>query len=886
MTQITHIAALRLVLLFGFLLIRPGIAGATEPSAEAPPEPSTGLEERAQALRTCRALWALSDLRVQDRRFAYEICELDALGKLDEGGEELEPERKNLRKKRIARAESIARGLAPRGNWQLITFTKLVVKKLQKPGSGTQSDVGTSGDGEIGPELETAVQRAREKASRHPRTPLELPSDGTGLVPVVVASEKAPVLVAGPDGSIVRTRSKKIGNQTYHMGLVPRGERYTVGIPSDDGRTVLGDTATYPVLLRTSGVETRCLDLDVAVDRRATLLLDGQVVEPGLHTILPGVHQVTLLGGRTRDGFPVQIEEELSSDAFHRRASAGYCTTWRADLRSSKTVTLTPVHDVDDACKEAAAGTEQLWSSAAAFLRDRERATGLYFRDMRSVAQAVDHLGRLRDALSAGAGQPIGATRLSAATDVQIGTAAKELWRQGVAAVVSLDLQCSAGHGEVPPSYTIVARSVDVNTAFTGVKDPVTGASLRKLANFESETVKDAAEINRAMRRTVSRLLGLPYLRFSDDGDRHFFHSRIDVLLEVVPPTRGAVSELPVVVSSYELADKDAAAICKPLESTGRIAGREPSSYALGRPVKGLQVVPLQSSTARGGRTRSYTVELRPRSAGTLLLRARLGKGDAPLDQVFRCVRVESPRHVVWGAVSAGIIELGTQQPFEDDKPLRGPFANVYSQVRVGANQYLDLTASALFFGGYIGYANVRRSTDTLLSWEDFTPGDGEEGEDPSVSPHAEDDGTVSLSWWRHGLQLGPTLGFDGSWCRLFRRNCGVGSRRIEGSVMASLGMDIGFVQTNGVPESLMELREVSPSRNVLVDVDLVAGLEVGLGYHFRGIHKLILLFGLYVPGLDDGIVSGVGAKERSTSSVRYDFDLVFTVGVRMGWDI
>ncbi|MCP4680261.1 MAG: hypothetical protein GY854_33170 [Deltaproteobacteria bacterium] len=903
--------------------------------------------------KDCRAAWALSSLRVGQRAFIQDMCS----GKLAEGRrlDHIAEEERRLYRGKL---DGIAKRLSAAGGWQLAAFYQLipkcVIKHFAKRAHSEEEEAILKTEDAIQNTLKTLraglaekdkykdlkeeIQKRVEGSLNNNRT-LTLTSiwrrsddkpekrlhaclsdegsssfleDLQSYYPVSLISDspkRKPVVYSGfPLRRMPITEEPiPIENQFLYLSVLRRNEPYVINLRrgATDYPIIETGHGTKPITLpKELSKEPVCLDLDLAVDPGAIVLIDGAVIKDRSGPLLlpHQDHTVTVMQ-KTPKGWAVQHEETVESPLYKYRLQ---CHRLRFDLRSSRAITLTRIK-VEETCDLSAASPGMLWGEAALYLKENEAYIGMRFRDLRTVANMVKYLSSLQHALTSNTNKPkFGAPRGSAATDSLIEKAAHELWRQGIGKVVSLELQCPPARVDSQQDkkwwkrqavkdnvrYSLLGWSVDINKLYNEIKDPIKGADLRHLVTMQNETVDEPPQLERATRRVVARLVGIPYLRFITSRRPRQFHERIELFLEHVRGQQGRPQ--PIHLDAYQFAHHEDDSTCDLLERTGRLAGRVPTKQSLGPAADVLHVTGGEGAQASGAAVRSYMVEIRPRRSGTILVKAALGPKNNPVDTVYRCVTVKPTLATIWARVGFGLRGVRDSRQPGGEKPdsWQTPYTSTYAGAHVGWGVYLDQLRAAWLLGSYVGTTTAVRAIKGPLSW-DYLPNAEEvsesngEGTLENIELDFNRDGSLNLAWDRQSLDFGLSVAYQGSICRLFALSCGVYSRSIDLFIGVDIGLNLGFIEMNRQLRNLLALNGREVSEDPKFDVDFDAAVHLGLGYHATNRLNLNILFGILLPALDDYAEVVIGKRaEGIMQTISFDFAVVPNLSIRVGYDI
>jgi len=735
--------------------------------------------------------------------------------------------------------------------------------------------------------------------------------------------EDRPLVSAGqpPRSMPVSASPLPLGDHHVYLSFVLRNEPYLVEVPlAGTGVPWLqADVGRLPLPAPTSRPAAHgCLDVQYVLDETdaVEVLLEGLPLcdLPGPVRVPRGDRALTVLR-QTSKGWTVVHRDDVTEEAL---PTSLRCAPVVADLRASRALTLAPLR-IEPACVEGGMSPGELWGEAARFLDGP--AVRAPFRDMRTVGETMRYLEYLQSALQRGGATPIGEAAGRPDAGARLASLASELWRQGIGKVVTLDVSCPRPRGDQPALPFLLARSVDVELMYGQVRDRVAGAALSRLVRSESEAVREPAELLRAVRRVLARLLDLPYLRFA--GERRAWRRMddIEIPLEHVAP-RGRRPAGRVEVKAHDVSGRAGRGLCRTVERTGRIAGHPPSEVlrvpapilAVGRQPAGPTPPGSRSrddssvewSYAPGGEEPAsrdggsgeglepasqelHEVELKPWQAGTTLLEARLlAAGEdgeyVPYDEAYRCVAVPPTPWLFWAKYTLGMRGVRGLDSLDEGLLLDPvPHTTSYSGLRLGVSRHINPVRNWQW-GVYLGFLNAVRSLPGPPSWDDLAAAEeGPGGDEAAEALDFGGDGALELLWVRQSLDLGVAVGYEGPVCRMLRWACGGAVRRITVSLGAELGLDFGLLSTKRVPRRLEHFLG-GRSDEQFIDLDSSFGLQAGAGYYVTSSTKVELLLALLLPGLDDYVAVLLREDSPITRRITYDFAVVPAVGLRVGY--
>lgn len=561
-----------------------------------------------------------------------------------------------------------------------------------------------------------------------------------------------------------------------------------------------------------------CVSLDVRLDPRAQLFVDGAVVprdDRGVSRVVAVTrqdHEIVVLECPDDDRpCHVRYREELAAAALQRHTN--HCLPVRLDLVSNDQQTVT-VLDVTEGerCREApllSDGLRQAANDHLSFGIPRERYV---FRDLAAFAAANDALSALRTRLHT-AGSTTGASTGADGTDL-IGTAAKEAWRQGIDILLSFDLQCALrGDGW---AYRLTATRVALGSVFDRGRHGGESLDLAGLIEKVYEEFTAPERLSVALAAAIDRSLKIRYLRLSGPSD--------------VPYRRGAEFEV------QRFADDSCATRCPDWEC--RTKCERQTFYTarrlnLGGPRPEVCRAELRIPTAELERVYSLTAgreaplhfTLSGRSAGAGLQYSGLARlrgtvpgwyvviarwADEPAASDATCVNLSTPSHEIWGDVtmSVGAFHL---------RPASAP-DQLYLRTRVGYTYYVR---PVIGLGGFAGYAY------TSYQWADGRP----EWQDLGVP------GDQPLAWKRHALLIGGLVELRTRHARM----------PFDLRLRAAPTLSIGLLRLAGIPADLKQFLGGTGDGPIDVDVDVDLHFDAVFGYDIGRIAvQHMLLLGLH----------------------------------------
>lgn len=641
---------------------------------------------------------------------------------------------------------------------------------------------------------------------------------GTSLTVVAGAGERAVIQWIAPEEAIAR------GSRRIFVVAVPRWSAVTVEARRGEGEPparwhgfVSSDQTVWD-----RSPETGCMRISIGLEADTTLLLDGRPLTRGASlarrtvAVVGGGHELVALRCRSEAGArrcSVSFREALTEAA--RTTTRNLCQDISIDLTRRNSVMVLGA----TAAPGCDAGVAfQIGAQASEYLAATQADTGRDFRDIAAMASMTEALAALKTNLNPTAGTTIGGQIGDDGLE-QLGTVAKEAWRQGIDSLLTFELRCANSPGAARTdarasgtSYTLVGARLAVGDVLAGERSDVTGLDLRRVRIVESIQVAQASQMAAAVASLIDRLFAVDHLRILGEGGT-LMHRR-QAELEVAVYRRamkqeGAAMWTPTVEAILVARDgQEQPRLCGQLAATERRA----TVAAL-----------LRTQTPRGRRaavrlrrvdagedeanTRSamYRATIDAGPPGTYLVTARWKDGPV---QDATCVSFESPQREVWLGVGAA----------PDVTTMAGirQYQWVHARFQVGYTFYRPLRwlgFGQVFVYSYSKYA----SRSGLPSWQDVT-----------VAPEGS---TSTLRWARHAVMTGPTIELrtrDATW-------------PIELRARAAAVFGIGIVDVSEIEATLDGEATSFPTvtafdggdhRRLTPNLDLT--LDLGFSYTYR----------------------------------------------------
>jgi hypothetical protein len=196
-----------------------------------------------------------------------------------------------------------------------------------------------------------------------------------------------------------------------------------------------------------------------------------------------------------------------------------------------------------------------------------------------------------------------------------------------------------------------------------------------------------------------------------------------------------------------------------------------------------------------------------PASTGSYLLQVRSEHAET-----YRCVTITEPNWRI--GVDAGFL-------FTVVPPV--PYARTESNIPYievlakGERRIFRAGSLDAWLGGALGFGESHHVRKAPPSWEDLWTSAGM----PTMAGHAFDEaGHVDLSWARRSFLFGPTIGLEGSFCTFLGHRCSFWQRSSGWFLRSKLLVDVGVVDTSGIPSTLAAL--AGSGKNVGVGANLL----------------------------------------------------------------
>lgn len=272
--------------------------------------------------------------------------------------------------------------------------------------------------------------------------------------------------------------------------------------------------ATYDQVAWASAPAVTCVRLEVQLDASAAVFLDGApVARDGplvarTLTVTRADHQLSVITCDAAGRCDVRYEEAIRGEALQTRASD--CREVRVDVATRARPVVAILGAVEgEACTRAPVRVDGLRRRAAEYLAFGASRAGHEFRDLGAYAAAADALAALRGRLTTAEGATGGAATGADGVDL-LGSAGKEVWRQGIDLLLSLELQC-VRHGEAW-RYALVITRIALRSVFARGRYGHDGIDLRRFVEIEVEEFTDEP-LSSVLADAIDRSLGRGYIR-------------------------------------------------------------------------------------------------------------------------------------------------------------------------------------------------------------------------------------------------------------------------------------------------------------------------------------------------------------------------------------
>jgi hypothetical protein len=329
------------------------------------------------------------------------------------------------------------------------------------------------------------------------------------------AGRAVDVVTEDDDGEPVYYRLSAATKKEPHVAVaVPRNRPYRFrfirkGVALRTHRGVAWQHAFH----RGSASKIRCLnvavDFDAGSGSQGQLLLDGRVLSgtriddriTATANATLGRHALTITAGSRTITEVIEVE--------HGAEAAPRCQTVAYSLKSDPNVALVAAR-AGDQCKEFGFDDDKLRTAAEWYLRSRLDATS--FRNNDRIARFIR---TLRDRRPKARNRARVASKGRYDTARILDSAEDELARRGVTDALFIHLSCAGS--VTTPVFTVEATRFELSPQ-DDLSTSEDASEVRPKLRPESETVNRHNELRAAVAGAIDRTLGMPYVRWADDG--------------------------------------------------------------------------------------------------------------------------------------------------------------------------------------------------------------------------------------------------------------------------------------------------------------------------------------------------------------------------------
>lgn len=680
----------------------------------------------------------------------------------------------------------------------------------------------------------------------------------TYLVALRADNVASAVVVAATPDFVTRTRldagaAVAVGGRRFLVAAVPPSAAVTIvaQVRNVDTPAAWQGVVGHDLVAWEEPPAMTCLNLDVSLDERGALYLDGVPVRAEGREIARTLpvsradhHLVALDCPPGEERCHVRYQATLAGSTLQRRVND--CRSLRLDLsRRSRSVVAVVEATQNELCNDAPLRADGLPGMAAEYLRDERPRERYEFRNLAVIAALTDALVVLRERLKQDGtttGEFGGAER-GADSARLISGAASEAWRQGIDLLLSFELRCT--RIEAGWRYHLETKGLSLSSLFSREQGPAEGLDLQGLLAVESEELVLPERYRQALEMTIDRLLGLDYVRL--------MHRRIAGSYRTSP-------EIRVAHHDGGRCREAGATHCgerRPRVTARRVsAATRPAVCGLleGRTVRRAAVIADAQRVYAGAGGREVTLELAPevgagdgRAAvergrldvlvpGWYLVLARWADEEAASDAL--CVELTATAHEGWvdASMSSGALHL---LPRENPEVF-------YLRARVGYTRYLR---PSLGLGPFVGYALTRYALPGgRPSWGDL----GSLNAEP-------------LRWARHALLIGGLAEYRARLRPL----------PFDLRVRAAPTVSVGFLALSGIPAELTEFLGARGGQVSDLDVDFNLHFDVGGSYNV-GPLTILNVMQVGLNAIDDRL-------HRVSTGVRSNGGLFLGFGMGLG---
>lgn len=563
-----------------------------------------------------------------------------------------------------------------------------------------------------------------------------------------------------------------------------------------------------------------CLDLAIAHDPTITVYLDGAPLPRDAGGLARSVavtrdtHELVAVACPADGACHVRHREAIAGATLQRRTNQ--CLPLRLDLirRPRRAVAILGATQ-GERCREAPLRADGIRQGAADHLSSGTASPAHEFRDLEAFAAATDALASLRGRLNPAAGATTGAATGADGLDV-LGTAAKEAWRQGIADLLSFDLQCT--HRDDGWTYRLIATRIDLDSVFSRGLHGGESLDLRAFLEQASEDFNNGEHLPVALASAIDRSLGTSYLRLVAPRTRASYRRGVELAVKhhAAPACiRDGCPDRNAEVVTRRLSLGGAIPdVCRELATAGL---RSPAALArAGDAIAGGGARTLWTGADVDPQAALHAHERRVRLRGVIpgwyLVVARADAGSPVRDAL--CVELAAPVREVWGDVALSLGGLHVAPSSTPDQ--------FYIRTRVGYTHYLRPIVG---LGVFVGHAHTAYAWATgRPAWQDL----GVDDEAP-------------LRWSREALLLGGHVELRTRHPRM----------PVDLRLRAAPTLSVGFLRLRKVPLALEDFRGDRGDATVQLDVDLDLHFDAAIGYDIGKVAVQHLLL-LGVHAIDD----------------------------------
>lgn len=620
-------------------------------------------------------------------------------------------------------------------------------------------------------------------------------------------------------------------------------------------------TATYDQVAWPEAPAVTCVRLEVRLDADASAYVDGVPVVrdgPGVSrtlTVTRADHQLSVITCDAAGACAVRYEEAIAGDALQTRASD--CHEIRVDVatRERKVVAILGAAE-GAACGQAPVRVDGLRRRASEYLGLGPPRVDHEFRDLGAYAAAADALATLRGRLTTGEGATGGARTGADGVDL-LGSAGKEVWRQGIDLLLSLELQCVARSEGW--RYALVITRIALGSLFERGRYGREGLDLRRFVETEVEEFTAEEPVDIVLSDVIDRSLGRGYIRLLHREISAPYRRGVTVRVAHAAADCDAACagrcgdpggagcdecrrrciDLPVVVSARRISRARAQPqVCNALGQarTAQSVGDAEDAAAEARAPEFTLRTRREPSVRGGAAAHVDRAVLAAPGPGWYLVRARW-PGERRAGDAL-CVALTTEADEVWADVVLSGEHLHVAPKVNPEQFLL--------RARLGYTRYVR---PGIGVGGSLGYAYKRYVLpDGRPAWEDLGSLD-----------------VTALRWQRHAVLVGSHVDL--------RTRVRVLPFDLRLRVAPTLSL--GVLRLSEIPAELVEFLGAHEGQTNNLDLDFNLHFDLGVTYFAGpvGITNLIL-FGL------DAIDDGLG---RVSTTVHASPGAFFGLGLGLG---